>query len=100
MTRYLVEGALVKWTPPREGLRTAVPLRHDHPGMVISVGPRHILVDWVRRRRTLAEESVYESEWLTVIERPEFDQLARQVHELDIAEGGDPAVDERFQELS
>lgn len=99
MVHDLVEGVLVKWAPPRESLRNAVPLRRDHPGMVISVGPRHVLVDWVRRRHTLAEQGVFESEWLTVIDRAEFDELAQQVHELDLAEGGDPALDERFQDL-
>jgi hypothetical protein len=95
----LAEGVLVKWSPPRESLRSAVPLRRDHPGVVISVGPRHVLVDWVRRRHTLAEQSVFESEWLTVIDRAEFDELAEIVQEMDVADGGDPAVDERFQGL-
>lgn len=67
--------------------------------MVISVGPRHILVDWVRRQHTLAEQSVFEPEWLTIIERVEFDRLAQEVHELDVADGGDSAVDERFEDL-
>jgi hypothetical protein len=100
MTEHLVEGTLVKWAPPRERLRKAVPLRPEHPGMVISVGPRHILVTWVRRRHTLAEQSVFEPEWLTVIDRAEFDRLTQWVHELDVAEGGDPAVDDRFPDLS
>ena len=99
MDDQLAEGALVRWTPPRESLRTSVPLRQNHPGMVISVGPRHILVDWVRRQHTLAEQSVFEPEWLTVIERSEFDKLAQEVHVLDVAEGGDPALDERFADL-
>jgi hypothetical protein len=96
---HLVEGTLVRWSPPWKSLEDAVPLRRDHPGMVISVGPRHILVDWVRRQHTMAENSVYEAEWLTVIDRAEFDRLAREVHELDVAEGGDPAFDDRFEDL-
>jgi hypothetical protein len=92
-------GLLVKWTPTSETVRKSVPLRPDHPGIVVDVGPRHVLVDWVRRRHTLAEQSTFESEWLTLIDRTEFDRLAQRVQELDVGEGGDPAVDERFQGL-
>lgn len=92
-------GLLVKWAPSSETVRKSVPLRPDHPGIVVDVGPRHVLVDWFRRRHTLAEQSVFESRWLAVIDRDEFERLARHVHDLDVAEGGDPAADERFQDL-
>jgi hypothetical protein len=92
-------GLLVKWTPTSETVRKSVPLRPDHPGIVVDVGPRHVLVDWFRRRQTLAEQSAFESEWLTLIDRAEFDRLAQHVHDLDVSEGGDPGVDERFQGL-
>ncbi|OZM79651.1 hypothetical protein [Pseudonocardia sp. MH-G8] len=91
-------GVLVKWTPDSEIVRKAVPLRPDHPGIVVDVGPRHVLVDWVRRQHTPAEQGVFESEWLTLIDLAEFERLARRVHELDVAEGGDLAVDERFRD--
>lgn len=90
-------GLLVKWTPGSEIVRRSVPLRPDHPGIVVGVGPRHVLVDWLRRRHTLAEQSAFDAEWLTPIDRPEFERLARRVHEMDVAEGGDPAEDERFR---
>jgi hypothetical protein len=92
-------GLLVKWTPSSETVRQSVPLRPDHPGIVVDVGPRHVLVDWFRRRHTLAEQSVFESRWLTLIDRDEFERLAQHVHDLDVAEGGDPGRDERFQDL-
>lgn len=96
MTGQLEVGLLVRWTPDREVLRMSVPLRPDHPGIVVGVGPRHVLVDWFRRRHTLAEQSVFEADWLTLIDLAEFESLAQRVHEQDVAEGGDPAVDERF----
>ncbi|MHA6630912.1 hypothetical protein ACU61A_36195 [Pseudonocardia sichuanensis] len=97
MSERIEVGLLVKWTPDNDIVRKAVPLRPEHPGVVVDVGPRHILVDWVRRRHTRAEQGVFESEWLTLIDLAEFERLARRVHELDVAEGGDPAEDERFQ---
>jgi hypothetical protein len=99
MLRTVSEGLLVKWTPDSEIVRKSVPLRLDHPGVVVDVGPRHVLVDWFRRRHTLAEQSAFEPEWLTLIDRAEFELLAQHVQDLDVADGGDPAVDERFQGL-
>jgi hypothetical protein len=90
-------GELVKWTPDHEIVRNAVPLRPEHPGIVVNVGPRHVLVDWFRRRHTRAEQSAFDAEWLTPIDLAEFERLAWRVHEQDVAEGGDQAGDERFQ---
>jgi|SRR3979490_3021233 hypothetical protein len=99
MSDSVEEGQLVKWAPPTEDIRAAVPLRPDHPGIVVSVGPRHVLVNWARRRHTSAEQGTFEPEWLTVIDRTEFDELVRRVHDLDVSEGGDPAVDPRFAQI-
>ncbi|MHA6630922.1 hypothetical protein ACU61A_36245 [Pseudonocardia sichuanensis] len=97
MSDWVEVGVLVKWTPDNEIVRKSVPLRPDHPGIVVGCGPRHILVDWVRRRHTRAEQSVFEADWLTLIDQAEFERLARIVHELDVADGGDPRMDERFK---
>jgi hypothetical protein len=99
MSDRIEVGLLVRWTPTSDIVRRSVPLRPGHPGIVVAGGPRHVLVDWVRRRHTLAEQSVFEAEWLTLIDRVEFDRLAGHVHEQNVAEGGDPAIDERFQGL-
>ena len=81
------QGDLVRWAPPTESIRRSVPLRDDHPGVAVSVSPRHVLVDWVDRRDSLAQQSAFAPEWLVVIGEKEFDQLSRRIPELDAEEG-------------
>jgi hypothetical protein len=52
MSDRIEVGLLVKWTPTSDIVRRSVPLHPDHPGIVVSIGPRHVLVDWVGRRHT------------------------------------------------
>lgn len=88
MNSVVEQGNLVRWAPPTENIRRSVPLRDSHPGVAVSVSPRHVLVDWVNRRDSLAQQSAFAPDWLVVISEEEFEELSRRVSELDAEESG------------
>ncbi|WP_226358550.1 hypothetical protein [Pseudonocardia sp. ICBG601] len=80
-------GQLVKYTPPRD---LDVPLYQDHPGKIEDVMPNYYWISWVERERTVANQSVYEHNFVTEVDEDEYAILARMVREMDAVHGPGP----------
>jgi len=57
----------------------AVPLRPEHPGVVLSSGEKHVDVRWVDKQGWWVDEGVFDPRWLEIVSQERYDEQVEKL---------------------